>query len=82
MEDGQLSENLNNMLAETTHNRAKREMYTCETFQTNYGHKTMRYWTSAFHNTLLPSSWTVSDTLWCKDVVWRKKNVHLSERSF
>ncbi|KHN83023.1 hypothetical protein Tcan_00585, partial [Toxocara canis] len=53
MQNGQLSENLNNLLTKTIHNRTRREMYTCETFRTNYGLKTIRYRATAFLNTLL-----------------------------
>ena len=56
MQNGQLSENLNNLLTKTTHNRTRREMYTCETFRTNYGLKTIRHRATAFLNTLLPLS--------------------------
>ncbi|KHN82605.1 hypothetical protein Tcan_00556, partial [Toxocara canis] len=53
MQNGQLSENLNNLLTKTTHNRTRHEMYTCETFRTNYGQKTIRHRATAFLNTLL-----------------------------
>ena len=50
MEVGILSENLNGLLIKTSHNRTRRQMYTCQTFRTNHGHRTIKYRATNFLN--------------------------------
>ena len=50
MESGMLSDNLNNMLVRTSHNRTRRQLYDCETFRTIYGQKTIKFRATQFLN--------------------------------